>query len=67
MGESRVREALGGLRSAWLHPFSVEDFRKLSLPSVIFNVATVIPYLAVMVAHICKSSIWEVAAGVSEV
>lgn len=34
VGEPRVREALGGLRSAWLHPFSVEDFRKLSLPSV---------------------------------
>lgn len=30
VGESRVREALGGLRSAWLHPFSVEDFRKIS-------------------------------------
>lgn len=34
MGERRVRAALGGLRSAWLHPFSEEDFRILSLPFV---------------------------------
>lgn len=34
MGEWQVRAALGGLRSAWLHPFSEEDFRILSLPSV---------------------------------